>query len=159
VQAASDAAEGELATGLAVEGDVGGLYHVEKVPVPQLHLDDPPGPGHVAIVRQDREDDANATGRPPLGQRIQPPRTLCSCVTAFAFVWLAGVSLASGLEAVMPSSVTQLVIGAAVALAMAIVCLSVLLGAPLQQAPARELRGCCVFSIAHVLDQCRIPCG
>src|SRR5258708_12537607 len=51
METAGNTAEGELAANLAVEGDVSGLHHVEKVLVPQLHLGDPPFTDQRALRR------------------------------------------------------------------------------------------------------------
>src|SRR3954451_25013621 len=42
VEITADRTEDELAASLRLEGDVGGLEHVDEIGVPQLHLGDPP---------------------------------------------------------------------------------------------------------------------
>jgi hypothetical protein len=66
VKPASDAAKGELATGLAVEDDVSGFHHVEKVLVPQLHLDDPPSAFHRRRLGQLFQIAVNGQGNAPI---------------------------------------------------------------------------------------------
>jgi hypothetical protein len=88
MEAAGNATEGEVAAGLAVEGDVGGLHHIEEVLVPQFRPDDPPPAfqrcclGHVdahksligsdaPLVRIKSEDRAFAAGAWPHPQTVR----------------------------------------------------------------------------------------
>lgn len=63
VEPAGDGAEYELAKSLVVEGDIGGLQHVQKIVVPQLHLDDPPLAGHRARCRARHVGTSRSLGR------------------------------------------------------------------------------------------------